>query len=75
MDRMLETEGESGYALNVTLTSAARAIARNDAKLAKVLVARSPTIAQLVGVGPTKDVYLLDAEKFRSTVEEFKRAY
>ena len=39
-DRMREAEGESGHALNITVTSAARAIARSDSKLAQVFIAR-----------------------------------
>jgi hypothetical protein len=72
---MQATEGESGYAWNVSLTSAARAVARNDGRLAEMIIARAPTIGRYVSVSPTKDVHLQNAEGFQAAVEESKRAY
>ena len=74
-NNMLETSGESGYGLNITLTSAARAIARNDSRLASVLIASSPTIAKYVSVSSATGVLLHDPVGFQAAAEESKRAY
>ena len=63
-NHILETSGDDEHVRNLTLTSAARAIVRNDPSLARKLINRSAVAAKHLQIDGRCNVTLIDAEGF-----------